>query len=152
LICAAPSPLYAPERCPRLLLCDDVRAEVDSAKSRLQQLAPECDVKLAVSEYPELIYRIGNYAEYNELPVSIQNIIMETSTRSEDEVFARDEWNSRWEDWDREKAGKSGTSGGLVSGVYGEKGLRAGDWMNAAETASAEWMLDGCWEGDGEEE
>ena len=42
------------ERHPRLLLCEDVRAEVDAAKARLQELAPKCDATKAVNEYPEL--------------------------------------------------------------------------------------------------
>ena len=125
---------------PRLLLCDDIKAEVDAAKSRLRELAPECDAQLAVSEYPELIYRLQNYNQYAELPISIQNIIAETSTRSEAEVFAAEEYNSNWDEWERENVA------GMVSDAYGENGLGDDDWMNAAE--SAEWMLDGYWEGE----
>ena len=42
------------ERHPRLLLCEDVRAEVEAAKARLHELAPMCDATKAVNEYPEL--------------------------------------------------------------------------------------------------
>ena len=135
------------ERCPRLLLCDDIKAEVDAAKSRLQELAPECDAQLAVSEYPELIYRLKNYDQYTELPISIQNIIAETSVMSEAEVYAAEEYNSRWDEWERRRdlnEEEGGGEEGLVSDAYGDKGLGDGDWMNAAE--SAEWMLDGYWE------
>ena len=69
--------------------------------------------------------------------------VTETSIVSEDEVWAADEYNSQWDDWDRER--------GCVSGGYAEKGLQVGDWMNAAESDGAEWMIDGYWEGDEEE-
>lgn len=137
------------ERYPRLLLSDDVRAEVDAAKSKLQALAPECDAQLAVSEYPELIYRIKNYDEYAELPMSIQNIIAETSVHSEAEVFAAEEFNSGWDAWELDNAQ---ADDGLVSGKYSENGLGEGDWLNAAaQSESAEWMLDGYWEESSEE-
>ena len=42
------------ERHPRLLMCEDVRGEVEAAKARLHELAPACDAAKAVNEYPEL--------------------------------------------------------------------------------------------------
>lgn len=110
------------ERYPKLLLCDNVEAEVEWAKARLQELAPECDAALAVKEYPELIYRIKNYSDYAELPMSIQNIILETSVVSEEQMFAAEEYEAAWDAYDREH--------GMTCEGYSEKGLGAGDFMN----------------------
>ena len=133
------------ERHPRLLLCEDVVAEVDSAKARLQELAPSCDASKAISEYPELIYRIHNYGEYSELPISIQNIILETSNEEVDEIL--ESYNSRWDDWERERGDvPSEWQGmGVASKEYQRKGLDGDGWMNesAQMAEAAEWMLDG---------
>jgi len=141
------------ERHPRLLLCEDVVAEVDSAKARLQELAPSCDASKAISEYPELIYRIHNYGEYSELPISIQNIILETSNEEVDEIL--ESYNSRWDDWERERGDvPSEWQGmGVASKEYQRKGLDGDGWMNesAQMAEAAEWMLDGYHDPDEED-
>ena len=131
------------ERAPRLLLCDDVRAEVNAAKRRLEEIAPSCDAKKAISEYPEeIITRIQLYDEYSDLPVSLQNIIAETS--DDDENEAADAYDARWNDWERESSGGDGD--GLVSNP-GRRGLDENSWDNQyASPDSAEWMIDGYWE------
>ena len=166
------------ERHPRLLLCEDVRAEVEAAKARLHELAPKCDAAKAVNEYPELsacaypdaksrsfaprfrrpasrdsppaprpsrlaVYRIHQYDEYAELPISIQNIIMETS--SEDISERIDEYNARWDDWEREA--------GAGEGAFGDAaGLDETSWRNDRGGFDApdaqEWMLDGYYDED----
>jgi len=131
------------ERAPRLLLCEDVRAEVNAAKRRLEEIAPSCDAKKAISEYPEeIITRIQLYDEYSDLPVSLQNIIAETS--DDDENEAADAYDARWNDWERESSGGDGV--GLVSNP-GRRGLDENSWDNQyASPDSAEWMIDGYWE------
>ena len=141
------------ERHPRLLLCEDVVAEVDAAKARLQELAPSCDAGKAISEYPELIYRIHNYGEYSELPISIQNIILETSNEEVDDIL--ESYNSRWDEWERERGDvPSEWQGmGVASKEYQRKGLDGDCWMNesAQSAEAAEWMLDGYFDPEDED-
>ena len=141
------------ERHPRLLLCEDVVAEVDAAKARLQELAPSCDAGKAISEYPELIYRIHNYGEYSELPISIQNIILETSNEEVDDIL--ESYNSRWDEWERERGDvPSEWQGmGVASKEYQRKGLDGDGWMNesAQSAEAAEWMLDGYFDPEDED-
>ena len=126
------------ERHPKLLLCDDVRAEVAAATEKLRRLAPCCDAAKAVSEYPELIYRIHAYDAYDELPISIVNIILETSTDDVAERVAS--YNAAWDDWERE-------NGTLANGTAHDA-LVSGDLaLDPFEaTDASEWMNDGYWE------
>ena len=126
------------ERHPKLLLCDDVRAEVASATERLRRLAPCCDAAKAVSEYPELIYRIHAYDSYDELPISIVNIILETSTDDVAERIAS--YNAAWDDWERE-------NGTLANGTAHDASVSEDLALDPFEaTDASEWMNDGYWE------
>jgi hypothetical protein len=130
------------ERHPKLLLCEDVRAEVASATEKLRSLAPCCDAAKAVSEYPELIYRIHAYDAYDELPISIVNIILETSTDDIAERVAT--YNAVWDEWERERGDAPSfdfdapAHDAFVSGDYALDPFEAPD--------ASEWMNDGYWE------
>lgn len=89
------------------------------------------------------VYRIHQYDDYAELPISIQNIIMETS--SEDISERIDEYNARWDDWEREA--------GVGEGAFGDAaGLDETSWRNDRGGFDApdaqEWMLDGYYDED----
>ena len=129
------------ERHPKLLLCDDVRAEVASATERLRRLAPCCDASKAVSEYPELIYRIHAYDAYDELPISIVNIILEMSTDDIDERVAS--YNAAWDDWERENGDDAADFVAPAHDAFVSGDLALDPFE--AEDAS-EWMNDGYWE------
>lgn len=91
------------------------------------------------------VYRIHQYEDYAELPISIQNIIMETS--SEDISERIDEYNARWDDWEREA--------GVGEGAFGDAaGLDETSWRNDRGGFDApdaqEWMLDGYYDEDDE--
>lgn len=127
------------ERHPKLLLCEDVRAEVAAATEKLRSLAPCCDAAKAVSEYPELIYRIHAYDAYDELPISIVNIILETSTDDIAERVAT--YNAVWDEWERERGDAPSfdfdapAHDAFVSGDYALDPFEAPD--------ASEWMNDG---------
>jgi len=123
------------ERHPRLLLCEDVRAEIAAANVKLKKIAPRCDASRAIAEYPELIYRIHSYHDYAELPISIVNIILETSTDDLEERAAS--YDRMWDDWESESRGAS-TGDRLVAADHALDPFEAQD--------ASEWMHDGFWE------
>ena len=130
------------ERHPKLLLCSDVLEEVDLAVKKLKEIAPDCDARKAVSEYPELLYRIHSYNEYAELPISIMNIILETSTQDISEKV--DDYNAVWDEWER----ASGVCSGFVNQEgEGDRFANGDHSMDHFDPDDAsEWMSDGFWE------
>ena len=129
------------ERHPKLLLCADVKREVELAVLKLQKLAPDCDANKAVSEYPELIYRILAYDEYANLPVSIMNIISETSAADVREKISV--YDNQWDEWERlSDAGFKNAESPDDRLVNSDHALDPFD----AESDASQWMNDGVWE------
>jgi len=84
------------ERHPTLLLMDDIEAHIQRAVDKLAALEPRCDARAVVHEFPELIYRIHSYDYVESLPISIQNMLLDSA--SEDEMRLEDyerAWNER---------------------------------------------------------
>lgn len=84
------------ERHPTLLLVDDIEAHIERAVEKLAALEPRCDARAVVQEFPELIYRIHSYDYVESLPISIQNMLLDSA--SEDEARLEDyerAWNER---------------------------------------------------------
>jgi len=110
------------ERHPTLLLVDDIHAHIERAVEKLASLEPRCDARAVVDEFPELIYRIHAYDYVESLPISIQNMLLDSA--SEDETRLEDYERA----WDEREAADAGLD----------------DFF--ADDAS-EWMIDGYWEG-----
>ena len=108
------------ERHPKLLLVDDIHAHVERAVKKLAALDPRCDARAVVREFPELIYRIHAYDHVESLPISIQNMLLDTS--GEDEA-RMDEYDRLWDERER-----------LDRGVD--------------DVEATEWMLDGYYDAD----
>lgn len=108
------------ERHPKLLLVEDIHAHVERAVEKLAALDPRCDARAVVREFPELIYRIHAYDHVESLPISIQNMLLDTS--GEDEA-RMDEYDRLWDERER-----------LDRGVD--------------DVEATEWMLDGYYDAD----
>ena len=110
------------ERHPQLLLVDDIHAHIERAVAKLASLEPNCDARAVVDEFPELIYRIHSYDYVESLPISIQNMLLDSA--SEDET--------RLEDYER---------------MWDEREAADRERDDFFADDASEWMVDGFWEG-----
>jgi len=113
------------ERHPTLLLVDDIHAHIERAVEKLASLDPRCDARAVVHEFPELIYRIHSYDYVESLPISIQNMLLDSA--SEDQTTLED-YDRAWD----EREARDAAAEGDVQDFF------AGD--------ATEWMIDGYWE------
>ena len=110
------------ERHPQLLLVDDIHAHIERAVAKLASLEPNCDARAVVDEFPELIYRIHSYDYVESLPISIQNMLLDSA--SEDDT--------RLEDYER---------------MWDEREAADRERDDFFADDASEWMVDGFWEG-----
>jgi hypothetical protein len=122
------------ERHPQLLLVDDIHAHVERAVAKLASLEPRCDARAVVQEFPELIYRIHAYDYVESLPISIQNMLLDSA--SEDQTTLED-YNRAWD----EREARARAAAGDIDDYF-----TADDLGATPELSPSEWMIDGYWE------
>lgn len=113
------------ERHPTLLLVDDIHAHIERAVEKLASLEPRCDARAVVNEFPELIYRIHSYDYVESLPISIQNMLLDSA--SEDQTTLED-YDRAWD----EREARDAAASGEIQDFFADD--------------ATEWMIDGYWE------
>ena len=113
------------ERHPTLLLVDDIHAHIERAVEKLASLEPRCDARAVVNEFPELIYRIHSYDYVESLPISIQNMLLDSA--SEDQTTLED-YDRAWD----EREARDAAAAGEIQDFFADD--------------ATEWMIDGYWE------
>ncbi|OUS43544.1 hypothetical protein BE221DRAFT_80166 [Ostreococcus tauri] len=111
------------ERHPTLLLVDDIEAHIERAVAKLASLEPRCDARSIVSEFPELIYRIHSYDYVESLPISIQNMLLDSASEDEARI---DDYERAWNERER---------------------INRGDVDDPFDDQALDWTVDGYYEG-----